>query len=96
MDILFAGLFFIPLALYFFQNISDKLLRYFEKSLAKGTSFLVGLPISVYLIYDMSTKNNWAAQLCLIFGFFLFFMFYAAACSLLLKNAREMSKRNEL
>lgn len=92
-DILFAGLFLIPLALYFSPNLTDKCISTFEKAIAKSNNYLLSLPISVYLIYELSTKSNWAAQIGLAVAFFIFFTIYASALSFLFRFADTYNKR---
>ncbi|TMP39883.1 hypothetical protein [Pseudoalteromonas rubra] len=91
-DILFAGLLIVPLVLNFSPSLVEKLISIFDKSIAKSTSYLLSLPISVYLIYEMSTKNNWAAQLSLFVAFVLFFTIYATALSCLFHRAGKHNK----
>lgn len=92
-DILFAGLLIVPLVLNFSPSLVEKLISTFDKSIAKSTSYLLSLPISVYLIYEMSTKSNWAAQLSLFVAFVLFFTIYATALSCLFHRAGKHNKR---
>jgi len=92
-DILFAGLLIVPLVLNFSPTLVDKLISTFDKSIAKSTSYLFSLPISVYLIYEMSTKSNWAAKLILFVAFVLFFTIYASALSCLFQRAGKHNKR---
>ena len=92
-DIFFAGLLIIPLALNFSSNITEKLVSVFDKSIAKSSNFVYSFPLSVYLIYQLSTKSNWAAELGLAVAFILFFTIYASALSCLLQRAGKHSKR---
>jgi len=92
-DILFVGLLLIPLALYFSPSLTDKCISTFEKAIAKSNNYLLSLPISVYLIYELSTKSNWAAQIGLAVAFFVFFTIYASAFSLLFRFAGTYNKR---
>ena len=92
-DILFVGLLIIPLALNFSATITEKFISIFDKSIAKSNSYLLSLPISVYLIYEMSTKSNWAAILSTAVAFMLFFTIYASALSCLIQRAGKHNKR---
>lgn len=83
-DILFVGLLVIPVALYSSANLANRVVTYCEKSIVKSKKQLLTLPVSVYLIYELSSKENWAAQAGLVVAFFLFFIMYAAAISLLI------------
>lgn len=92
-DVLFAGLLLIPIALYFFPFLTEKFISTFQQSVARSSSYLLSLPISVYLIYEMSTKSNLAAQIALVVAFFHFFTIYASALSYLFKFAGTNNKR---
>lgn len=92
-DILFTGLLLIPLVLMMSPTLTEKLLSVFDQSLAKNRHYFISLPITVYLIYDMSTKSNWAAKLSLVVAFALFFTIYASALSCLLQRRDKGKKR---
>ena len=91
-DILFVGLLIIPLVLNFSSNITEKFVSVFDTSIAKSSNFAYSFPLSVYLIYELSTKSNWAAKLGLAVAFILFFTIYASALSCLLQRAGKHSK----
>ena len=46
-DILFAGLLLIPIALYFLSFLTEKFISTFQKSVAQSNSYLLSLSISV-------------------------------------------------
>ena len=91
-DILFVGLLVVPLVLHFSPSLVEKLISTFDKSSAQSTSYLLSLPISVYLIYEMSSKSNWAAKLSLLVAFVLFFTIYASALSCLFQRVGKHNK----
>ncbi|AYA65819.2 hypothetical protein [Alteromonas sp. RKMC-009] len=91
-DILFVGLLVIPVALYSSANLANRVVTYCDKSIVKSKKQLLTLPVSVYLIYELSSKENWAAQSGLVVAFFLFFMIYAAAISQLIQRAGAETK----
>ncbi|KTD90249.1 hypothetical protein ATS71_06995 [Pseudoalteromonas sp. H71] len=92
-DILFAGLLVVPLVLNFTPRLVKKLITTFDRSIAKSNSYLLSLPISVYLIYELSTKSNWAANLGLFVAFVFFFTIYASAIACLFQRADKHNKR---
>lgn len=91
-DVLFVGLLVIPVALYSSANLANRVVTYCDKSIVKSKKQLLTLPVSVYLIYELSSKENWAAQAGLVVAFFLFFMIYAAAISQLIQRAGAENK----
>ncbi|MEQ5809331.1 hypothetical protein J3369_18150 [Alteromonas sp. NFXS44] len=91
-DVLFVGLLVIPVALYSSANLANRVVTYCEKSIVKSKKQLLTLLVSVYLICELSSKENWAAQAGLLVAFFLFFMIYAAAISQLIQRAGAENK----
>ena len=91
-DVLFLGLLEIPVALYSSANLANRVVTYCDKSIVKSKKQLLTLPVSVYLIYELSSKENWAAQAGLVVAFFLFVMIYAAAISRLIQRAGAENK----
>ena len=92
MAILFSGLLVVPVFLNLSPSLVEKLISIFDKKIAKSSSNLFSLPISVYLIYEMSTKSNWAAKLILFVAFAHFFTIYASALSCLFQRAGKHNK----
>jgi hypothetical protein len=78
-DILFTGLLLIPVMIFAVPYIKNKLV-----SLSQGKSFsIISLPISVYLIYDISIESNVFGLIGLCAAYIVFFSTYAASISLL-------------
>jgi len=77
-DIFFAGLLLIPVLVQAIPFFKNKLVK-----LSQGKSFSVlSLPISAYLIYDISIENLFGL-IGFSVAYFVFFLTYAAAISLL-------------
>tara|TARA_Y100001968_G_scaffold322586_1_gene358918 strand:+ start:568 stop:867 length:300 start_codon:yes stop_codon:yes gene_type:complete len=87
MDILFAGLLLIPIVVSAVPYIQNNLVSYTKNM--HSTAY--ALPISVYMIYNISVESNIAGIFCLFIGYSLFFFTYAVAISLL-ANATKNNK----
>jgi hypothetical protein len=78
-DILFAGLLLIPIFIMAFPYIKNKLV-----TLSQDKPFsILSLPISAYLIYDISIESNVFGLIGLCVAYVVFFSTYAASISLL-------------
>ena len=84
---MFAGLLLIPIVVSAVPYIQNKLVSYTKNM--QSTAY--ALPISVYLIYNISAESNIAGIFGLCIGYSLFFFTYALAISLL-ANARKNKK----
>jgi len=81
-DILILGLIVIPIIIYSSASIQSKV----EKMVSnKGFHWFTPL-LSVGLIYNYSLESNILGLFGLTVGFLLFFMFYAAGVSLIVKE----------
>jgi hypothetical protein len=84
-DILFAGLLLIPLLILAVPYIKNKLV-----SLSQDKGFLIiSLPISAYLIYDISIESNVFGLIGLLAAYIVFFSTYAASISLLAVSTKN-------
>jgi hypothetical protein len=84
-DILFAGLFLIPVLILTIPYLKNKLV-----TLSQGKVFsILSLPISAYLIYDISIESNVFGLIGLCAGYFVFFSTYAASISLLAVSTKN-------
>ena len=79
MDILFTGLLLIPIVITAVPFIQNKLISHVQNL----PSSIYPLPISVYLIYEISAENNIFGMFGLFVGYSLFFFIYAVSVSLL-------------
>ncbi|MBH0067087.1 hypothetical protein [Pseudoalteromonas sp. NZS100] len=78
-DIFFAGLLLIPILILAIPYIKNKLV-----TLSKTKYFsIISLPISAYLIYDISIESNVFGLIGLCVAYIVFFSTYAASISLL-------------
>jgi len=91
-DILFVGLILIPLILNFSSTVVVKLMASYNRVLAKNKNYVIFMPLAVYLIYDLSSKSNWAAQIALAVSFLLFFYIYSCAIAFLVNQASTYIK----
>lgn len=85
MDILFAGLLLIPVLVLAVPYIKNKLIAFAE---TKAIS-VVSLPISAFLIYDISIESNFFGLFGLSAGYIVFFFTYAVSVSLLASTAKS-------
>jgi len=84
-DILFAGLLLIPIIVLAAPYIKNRLVE-----LSQGRAFTVfSLPISAYLIYDISPDSNVFGLIGLSVAYFVFFSTYAAAIALLAASSKR-------
>lgn len=84
-DILFAGLLLIPVLILAIPYIKNKLV-----SLSSGKSFsIISLPISTYLIYDISIESNIFGLIGLCVAYIVFFSTYATSISLLAVSTKN-------
>ncbi|PWS55725.1 hypothetical protein [Pseudoalteromonas sp. meg-B1] len=84
-DILFAGLLLIPILILAVPFIKNKLV-----SLSRGKAFsIISLPISAYLIYDISIESNVFGLIGLCVAYIVFFSTYAASISLLAVSTKN-------
>ncbi|MCK8123059.1 MULTISPECIES: hypothetical protein [Pseudoalteromonas] len=84
-DILFAGLLLIPVLILAIPYIKNKLVI-----LSRGKAFsIISLPISAYLIYDISIESNVFGLVGLCVAYIAFFSTYAASISLLAVSTKK-------
>ncbi len=84
-DILFAGLLLIPVLIIAIPYIKNKLV-----TLSQGKAFsILSLPISAYLIYDISIESNVFGLIGLCVAYIVFFSTYAASISLLAVSTKS-------
>ena len=86
-DILFAGLLLIPILILTVPFIRNKLVL-----LSQGKAFsIISLPISAFLIYDISIESNLFGLIGLSVSYIVFFSTYAASISLLAVSTKRKS-----
>ena len=93
-DIVFVGLFIIPVLVNTFSTISELLISSYSKTLSKNKNknYLLSFPASIFIIYDLLTKSNWAATIGLTVAISFFFYTYACAIAFLVKASVTTEK----
>ena len=91
-DIVFVGLFIIPMLVNTFSTISELLISSYSKTLSKNKNYLLSFPASIFIIYDLLTKSNWAATIGLTVAISFFFYTYACAIAFLVKASVTTEK----
>ena len=84
-DILFVGLLLIPVLILASPYIKNRLVE-----LSKSKAFsVISLPISAFLIYDISIESNIFGLVGLSVSYFVFFSTYAASIALLATSTKD-------
>ena len=83
MDILFAGLVFIPAVILFVPLIKSRFAAFANRS----KDAVASLPISAFLIYQLSFDEGLIPQIGLGLAYLLFFITYGLAVALLASSS---------
>lgn len=90
MDILIAGLVFIPAVILFAPIIKNRLAAFAKRS----KDAVASLPISAFLIYQLTSDEGLIPQIGLGLAYLLFFITYGLAVALLASSSDHQHRNS--